>query len=276
MKKLLRPLKRVWIFNFLRRIYQASKYFNKKYIEIVKWGFTSNEDTNYTYILTDDNLICLAQTIAFITNKEYHEIMAYINELESNSELKAHLIQVTSQSQEKKFADKEARFGRRVGWYAIARAIKPKIIIETGVDKGLGSILLCAALEMNNREGYPGHYYGTDINPKAGYLLTGRYKEFGEIVYGDSIASLTNFNEPIDLFINDSDHSINYEYNEYKTIQHLLTDKTIILGDNSHFSDSLSRFSLESNRQYVYFQEKPFNHWYPGCGIGISFHRNAQ
>lgn len=46
-------------------------------------------------------------------------------------------------------------------WYAIARSIKPKILVETGVDQGMGAVVLCAALARR--------YYGTDINSDAGY-----------------------------------------------------------------------------------------------------------
>lgn len=209
--------------------------------------------------------------IALVTKKEYSEIHRYIKEVESNEELKKHIILTTNNSKENRFADKEVRFGRRVGWYAFARALKPKVIIETGVDKGLGSVLLCTAIEKNKEEGYNGNYYGTDINPKAGYLLAGKYKEFGQILYGDSITSLSNFKENIDLFINDSDHSTDYEYEEYQTIKSLLKEKTIILGDNSHCTNKLSQFSLENKRHFLFFKEKPSNHWYSGGGIGISF-----
>ena len=34
--------------------------------------------------------------------------------------------------------DSEAFFGRRIGWYAIVRATKPKIIVEAGTKKGIG------------------------------------------------------------------------------------------------------------------------------------------
>ena len=271
MNRILRFLKRIWILNFFRRVYIASKYFNSKYLQILKWGFTSNEDTNFTYRLTDDNLTCLAQTIALVTKKEYSEILGYIKEPELNEELKQHIIHTSNKSKEKRFSDKEIRFGRRLGWYALTRAIKPKIIIETGVDKGLGSVLLCAALEKNKKEGYDGSYYGTEINPDAGYLLAGKYSNFGQVLYGDSITSLLNFTKKIDLFINDSDHSSEYEYEEYKTIKPLINEGTIILGDNSHSTNKLSRFSLENKRQFLFFKEEPMDHWYPGAGIGISF-----
>ena len=45
----------------------------------------------------------------------------------------------------------------------------------------------------------------------------------------------------------------------------------MILGDNSHVTDELLRFSIEHKRNFVLFRERPKNHWYPGAGIGISY-----
>jgi hypothetical protein len=70
---------------------------------------------------------------------------------------------------------------------------------------------LCAALLRNATEEFSGKYYGTDLNPTAGYFLKGRYADVGPILFGDSITSLANFGGEIDLFINDSDHSADYE-----------------------------------------------------------------
>jgi hypothetical protein len=81
-------------------------------------------------------------------------------------------------------------FGRRLGWYAIVRATKPQVVVETGVERGHGALLLCAALLRNPDEGVPGRYFGTDINPKADCSLSGKYASIGKILYGDSIASL--------------------------------------------------------------------------------------
>ena len=143
--------------------------------------------------------------------------------------------------------------------------------METGVDKGLGAVVLCSAILKNKEEGFPGKYYGTDINDQAGYLLNDKYKSVGKIIYGDSIISLKNFDKTIDVFINDSDHSGNYEYQEYLTIKNKLSTKAIILGDNSHATDKLLKFSIENERNFILFREEPKNHWYPGAGIGISF-----
>jgi hypothetical protein len=50
------------------------------------------------------------------------------------------------------------------------------------------------------------------LNPQAGYLLAASYIEWGEILYGDSITSLRALQRDIDLFINDSDHSAEYDF----------------------------------------------------------------
>ncbi len=270
-RKILRFLKRIWLLHFLRRIYFASKYPARQFKAVIKWGFASKEDTNYTYELAPDNILYLAHLIAIVTKKNHKEVLTYIHEVQNDQELIQHIQRETEKSDLKKFADKEVRFAKRLGWYAFIRIIKPTIVVETGIDKGLGSVLLCSALLKNKAEGFSGKYYGTDINPQAGYLLSGKYKEVGEILLGDSIESLKKLKEPIELFINDSDHSTDYEFQEYKTIQPLLNDKSIILGDNSHASDKLALFSQETGRSFLFFKEKPINHWYEGSGIGVSF-----
>jgi hypothetical protein len=109
------------------------------------------------------------------------------------------------------------------------------------------------------------------LNPEAGYLLTAPYSQYGRILYGDSIQSLRALDHPIDLFINDSDHSADYEYREYKTIEAKLSPRALILGDNAEATDRLARFSSETGRSFLFFAEQPKDHWFPGAGIGISF-----
>ena len=271
MKSILRFLKKIWVLNFIRRVFKATRVFNKKNIQIIKWAINSKEDTNFTYNISDTNILYLAHTISVVTETDYKTVLRYMEEAENDAELKDTIITATKDSPFGRYADLEVRFGRRLGWYAFVRVLKPKIVIETGVDKGLGSILICSALLKNKEEGFEGKYYGTDINLDAGYLLTGKYKEVGEILYGDSINTLSHFPKNIDIFINDSDHSADYEYQEYLAIKKIITDKTIILGDNSHCTNKLAIFSNETDRNFLFFQEVPKDHWYPGAGIGISF-----
>ena len=256
---------------FVVRAKTATRYFLRTLSNLVKWLFKSNEVTNYTYDLERNNTHYLASLIAVVTNIEFDVAMSYIKELEEDRELRNHIANATAKSDSSFMADKTVRYGRRIGWYVFARALKPRTIVGTGVDKGLGACVVAAALKKNKEDGYDGRYYGTDINPNAGYLLSGDYVNYGRILFGDSIESLEAFDGMIDLFINDSDHSAAYEAEEYRTIENNLSKNAILLGDNSHCTDKLLEFSLRTNRQFVFFQEKPHEHWHPGGGIGISF-----
>jgi hypothetical protein len=254
----------------------AERYLRRPQIEMVKWIFRSRERTNFTYDLTERNKRHLASLIADVLNVQHEEISAYMREIDEDGELGRHIAELTAASPHAFEADKEAHYGRRIGWYAFARALKPATVIETGVDKGLGSCVLTAALKKNAEEGFAGRYFGTDINPAAGYLLSGVYADYGEVLYGDSIESLKTFEGTVDLFINDSDHSERYEAEEYVTISPKLSERAILLGDNCHVTDALLEYSLENGRRFVFFRENPSGHWYPGAGIGISFRRSQE
>ena len=274
MKKLLKRISVIRkLIGFYRRMRLAASYYNYRYKQIYHWLFTSNEDTNFTYDLTATNIAYLANFISVVTKKPYDECLAYIKEPQQNNELTNFILNKINSlpEEEKSVVDKRVEFGKRLGWYAFVRILKPKVVVETGIDKGLGGVLLCTALQRNTEEGFPGRYYGTDINPNAGYLVDGVYKQYGEILYGDSISSLEKMNFGIDIFINDSDHSADYEEKEYEMIKDKLNENSIIIGDNAHVTDRLSKFSIRNKRYFLFFNEMPENHWYPGGGIGVSF-----
>jgi len=264
------------LFGIRTRFRTAFSYFTEPLTQLLLWLFRSNEVANFTYNLTPLNKSHLISLIASVTGKEYQEISAYVAELESDAELRRHIRDITVSGKQVSYTDLEAKYGRRLGWYAIVRATKPRVVVETGVDRGLGSCVLTSALIRNETEGYPGYYYGTDINPDAGSLFSGRYARYGEVLYGDSITSLQKLGKKIDLFINDSDHSAEYEEKEYLTVSGNLSPDAVILGDNSHNSDRLLLFALATGRRFVFFREAPANHWYPGAGIGIAFREKTS
>jgi predicted O-methyltransferase YrrM len=256
------------------RLNLAFSYYHGPVKNIFSWLITSREHTNFTYDLDDLNKEYLASFIAVVTNTEVSKIKGYIAELEQDERLKSHIAELTASSKEKYVADASPRYGRRLGWYACVRAKKPKLVVETGVDKGLGSCVIAAALMKNEEEGFEGYMYGTDINPQAGYLLQEPYNRYGQVLYGDSIETLKGLSERIDIFINDSDHSAEYEMREYETIKGKLAEDAIILGDNAHCTRKLLDFATTTNRSFLFFQERPKSHWYPGGGIGAAFRKN--
>ena len=229
---------------------------------------------NFTYDLERLNKKYLVEFVAQITDVNSERIERYIIELESDRKLKQHIVKITQESNLNYLADTIPRYGRRLGWYAIIRAFRPRVVIETGVEKGLGACVISAALLKNRAEGFPGKYLGTDIDLAAGYLFTGPYRRVGEIVYGDSVNSLRKLKMVVDVFIHDSDHSASYERREYKIIKDKLSKKAIVISDNAHATGELLGFARETERKFLFFAERPKNHWYYGAGMGVAFRKS--
>lgn len=280
MSKLLNTIKRTPVLSgvavFLFRIWIVLHHLRRQLALLIRWLFSSSETTNLTYDISEINKQQLAAMLAVVTGQPYGTLISYIRELENDAALLAHIRERTLASPDRAVADPSPRYGRRLGWYALVRAVKPKVVVETGIDKGLGSCVIAAALKRNAEEGRGGHYYGTDINPRAGYLPQGVYAEHGEVLYGDSVDSLARLDAVIDLFINDSDHSADYEALEYQTIRGKLAADSIVLGDNAHVTGKLLEFARDTGRQFLFFAEQPVNHWCDGAGIGFAYHPKSR
>ncbi|HET6280464.1 MAG TPA: class I SAM-dependent methyltransferase [Polyangia bacterium] len=257
-----------------RRLDIALTYYERRLAALVLWLHCSLEENNFTYDLTVRNRRHLAHFVASFVDRPAVEIDQYLRELQDDNDLRAHYAREIPRYGQLAPLEAQLRVGRRAGWYAVVRATKPRVVIETGVERGHGAITLTAALLRNRAEGHPGRYYGTELRVGEGKLLCGPYAEVGEILYGDSATTLERFNQPIDLFINDSDHSADYEAREYRIVDSKMSPRGIILSDNAHATDALLDFAAVSNRQYLFFREEPADHWYPGAGIGAAWRRH--
>jgi predicted O-methyltransferase YrrM len=231
----------------------------------VRWLLRSRETTNYTYNLTASNREHLAWFVANVADIDVRQARAYLDEIEQDDALRTHVQVSTAASVRRGVADHEVRYGRRIGWYALVRAFKPQHVVETGTDKGLGAVVLAAALLRNGS----GRLTTIDVNPHAGYLITGRYATVGELRVGDSLAVLGEL-DGVDLFLHDSDHSAVYEAAELSLVTPRLTGRAVVLSDNASLTSALAEWSERHGRRFLFFDERPAEHWYPGAGIGVS------
>jgi FkbM family methyltransferase len=262
---------------FLQRLNIAFRYYWQPLKQIWIWLRESNETSNFLYAITPISESYMISAVANVSGKSYYEIEYYFHELKCDQNLREHIKRHARAEDRALHVTPEKLYARRLNWYAFVRAMKPKMIVEAGIAKGLGACVLTAALAKNGEEGYEGRYYGTDIDPNAGYLLgKGMYSQLGEILYGDTIQSLMDFQNVIDLFINDDDHSYDYEGKEYEVVFQKLSREAVILGDNAHITNCLLNFAKATGRQFLFVSEKPAKHWYPGAGVGIAFKRQSQ
>jgi hypothetical protein len=230
-----------------------------------RWLVSSRENTNYTYDLTPRNREHLAWFVANVAGIGVAEARGYLTEIETDKALAEHVAKLTRTSPRRWLADQDARFGRRIGWYALVRALKPAVVVETGTDKGLGTLVLAAAILRNGS----GHLTTIDINPASGYLIGGEYATVTDRIIGDGVTTLKTLKD-IDFFIHDSDHSSEYEAREFEAITTRLSKKALVLSDNTHSSDSLPIWAEKNKRHFTFFDEQPAQHWYGGAGIGAS------
>jgi predicted O-methyltransferase YrrM len=241
-----------------------------------RWVVTSKEYYNWTYDLAELNQRYLASYIAVVTGHDQSVIEGYIRELENDQALRSLLIERTLQSPDRHSSDVEPRYGKRLGWYALVRATKPRVIVETGVDRGLGTAVIAAALMQNEKEGFPGMVYATDIAADCGHLLAEPYKKYCQIFIGDSIESLKKFDKPTDIFLHDSCHEPDYEWAEFMAIEPRLHPASLVLSDNSLLTSKLLEFGQRLGKSFLYFQDQPKDHWWPGDGIGTTFVPGAK
>lgn len=234
--------------------------------ESIRWLVQSREHTNYTYDLTDLNVGQLAWFVANLTARDVRTIRGYMDELLGDRELAEHIVSSTLASDRRRLADPVARYGRRLGWYAIVRALEPALVVETGTDKGLGSVVLAAALLRNGH----GRLTTIDVNPAAGYLIGGKWAGVIDYLQGDSHALLGNVHGPIGMFIHDSVHTVAHESEEYRLIEPNLTDQSIVVSDNADVHPTLMDWAERKGWKFEFFQEIPVNHWCQGGGIGAA------
>jgi len=253
------------------RFFYASRDELKAWKRIVSYTFFSKEYDNFTYDLTVLNKEHLSHYISCITGISHKKVRMYFREIEGDFLLRKHLNTCIDTGFLRYCTDKSMFYGRRIGWYALVRIAKPKLVIESGVDKGLGACIITAALKRNTQEGKMGRYIGLDINPMSGKLFSSPYTDYGKFICMNSHTYLKKMKEPVDMFIHDSDHSFSHESREYELIKNRLSKDAYVLSDNAHSSQALNLFAAKMNKRFLFFKEVPSNHWYKGAGIGVAW-----
>lgn len=228
--------------------------------EHLSYVLTDPELDNYTYDLAnDDEMGAWLEEVVRVPDGR-----AALAEAREDAALRA---KVDAACAQRRWSIKQRPgLGRRLGWYAIVRHLKPKRVIETGTHDGLGSLVLLAALERNAAEGHDGRLVSLDIDPHTGWMV-GVDPRF-ERVIGPSRETLPRvLEEPADLLLHDSDHR--YEYEHFELDSAARAGVPVLLSDHSQESTALADVCREHGGRYSFVREVPRDHFYPGAGIGI-------
>jgi predicted O-methyltransferase YrrM len=249
------------------RIRLVARYDARVLGQSVRWLVRSREHTNFTYDLTPLSCEHLTWLVAEVTGQPVVSVRRHFQELQADSDLASYVMDMTRRSQRWRLADPVPRYGLRMGWYGLVRALQPEHVVETGTDKGLGACVIAAALLRNGH----GRLTTIDLNPDAGYLINGRLADVVDLRIGDSLDVLPQLDEPIHLFLHEVHCSAEHERAEYEAIGPLVTDETVLVSDNAERTSELAKWAEAHSRRFLHFHELPADHWYPGSGMCVAF-----
>ncbi|WP_037607219.1 class I SAM-dependent methyltransferase [Streptacidiphilus rugosus] len=234
------------------------------------WLVRSREHVHYSYDLEPRNQEHLAWFVATATGCRVDAARGYMAELRDDEQLRRVITEGLVRSPRRATIDPLLRYGRRIGWYAFVRALRPQFVVETGTNRGLGSAVMAAALLRNGG----GTLSTVDLDPRGGELILPPYRQVVRHTVGDSLSFLNGLAErqqPIDLLVVDTGYTAEHERAELAAATPLLADHAVVIATKSYCWQELSGWSEDQGRNFLHFAEEPRDHWYPGVGIGVSF-----
>ena len=144
--------------------------------------------------------------------------------------------------------------------YFLVRSFKPRVVVETGVYRGISSALILGALRDNNR----GKLYSIDLpqtkytsesgivdfsplsgRERTGFAIPEDLKSRWELVLGDSKIELPKLLDKlgtVDMFYHDSEHTYSMMTWEYETVFPFLADNSILSSDDVNWNLAFQDF----------------------------------
>jgi hypothetical protein len=249
----------------LTRFYGAS--LRARPWQIARYVLWDPDVGDFTYEL--DNETELVEFLASALALEPAQVQGYVGEFRAAGELTRDLAATVRRRPDMK---RRVGFGQRIAWYVIARALKPRLVVETGIKHGLGSLVLLVALERNSREGSPGRLISFDTDPGSGWVVPDTLRGSWAPVFASTFDAFEEqlAGEQIDLFICDtpSDHELE-SFEMGAALRHAAPGIVLIAGNGDRTS-VLPDLVSERGGDYHFFAERPRHPIYPGGGLGLA------
>ena len=260
-RRLLRTVPRRW------RLLETYGAWQRSPGSALRYLLTDPELDNFTYRISNTDR--LASLLADALGIDASVMSGYIRELQADRRLRTGIEDRLAVRVDRR---RTMPYGRRLGWYAVVRHLKPRLVVETGILDGLGSTVLLRALERNAAEGVDGRLLSVDIRSDAGWLIPDELRLRHEVLIGDSLALLGPAigDRRVGFFVHDSDHAYGHETAEFETILPLTEAGAALVSDDAHASTAFADFCGRHDLTYRYWRERPFRHFYPGAGIGLA------
>jgi predicted O-methyltransferase YrrM len=141
--------------------------------------------------------------------------------------------------------------------YSICRALKPAVVVETGVSSGVSSSFILEAMQMNGLGKLCSIDYPDQESPETtGWLIPDRLRSRWTLTIGKSSAMLESIlrgKGEVDLFLHDIDHSYENMMFEFHCAWHYIRKGGLLLSDDTDMNDSFANFASEVGCKGVRF-----------------------
>ena len=200
-----------------------------------------------------------------LTGADEAEIKKYITEIISDKKLENSLATKSNFGDgEKPFSYKIAvDMASRLALYVLCRAMKPDVVVETGVASGTSSSYILRGLDRNAQgklysidvpwytvtQNWKGAFVdGVKTNPiemQSGWIIPDYLRDRWELTMGltsEKLPALLKKTGKVDLFFHDSEHSYENMAREFKTIWPGLRKKGVMLVHNVEKTPAFAEF----------------------------------
>ncbi|MGH2962361.1 MAG: class I SAM-dependent methyltransferase [Solirubrobacterales bacterium] len=235
--------------------------------------------TNLRFVLWDpeleshsyeiDNEDELVTFVAELLGAEPRDVERHVEETRSDPELNERLARRTRWRFDVKTRPPA---GNRLLWYALARSLKPRLIVETGIYQGLGSLVLLRALERNADEGVEGELLSIDVDPEAGRLVEPGVAARWRKVVGMTTDVLEREldGRSVQMLVQDTPHTYENQAFEFGAALAHAGDRLVLVDSGGGRTPALSELCKRAGGTHRHFRERPHDHFYPTRGSGVA------
>jgi Methyltransferase domain len=252
------PLK----FSLLRRYEFPISQRPMRALRYVLWD---PEVESYTYQMGNEREY--AQFLAGVLGTEPQQVQRWIEEANTDPYL----------SRDRGFhwsSKRRMPLGNRLMWYPIARALKPRVIVEAGVHEGLGSEMFLVALKRNAAEGSPGKLISFDIHEDTGWLVHPDLRALGNWQF-ELEATSTGLERAlrdieVDLFVHETPHTDELIRTELDAVLRRAGPRLGVIDSSGQTTNTLRGFCDRLETSHHFFQDEPHDHIVRSHGMGLA------
>jgi hypothetical protein len=167
----------------------------------------------------------------------------------------------------------------RLLWWVLVRHRKPRLVVETGIYEGLGTLVVLVALERNAAEGGPdGRLLSIDSDPASGRLVPEHLKRRWEkaVGYTSDVMDEAVGDRQVDVLIHDTPHLPEIQDHEFGVaLAHAADTLTIIEGSGGQLPN-LTELARRHGTTVHHFTPEPRDHAVRPHGVDFATFRRTR